>query len=161
MHVGRDDTSRRVRKLLSFGVSNMARPSNTRGASEASGARGRSRRSLRSTGRSGLRSPRWGEARGQCAQTVRPWVRRAEINAGKQPVVSTQEAEEPKRLKHENSWLQWERCSAIADRCEVGTVTQQYDKRNIEGRSADFFGAELDRLGRRPVGSSPNARATR
>ncbi|GAF49449.1 putative transposase [Rhodococcus wratislaviensis NBRC 100605] len=104
MHVGRDDTSRRVRKLRSLGVSNLARPS-------------KCPEELRSFGRARTVAeiaPQHGSQRtaitavaekleASAPETVRPWVRRAEIDAGKRPVVSTQEAEEPKRLKRENS----------------------------------------------------------
>ena len=38
-------------------------------------------------------------------ETVRTWVRRAEVDAGKRPGVTTQEAEELKRLKRENAEL--------------------------------------------------------
>jgi transposase len=38
-------------------------------------------------------------------ETVRTWVRRTEIDAGKRPGVTTEEAEELKRLKRENAEL--------------------------------------------------------
>ena len=38
-------------------------------------------------------------------ETVRTWVRRAEVEAGRRPGVTTQEAEEVKRLKRENAEL--------------------------------------------------------
>lgn len=38
-------------------------------------------------------------------ETVRTWVRRAEVDAGKRPGASTEEAEELRRLKRENAEL--------------------------------------------------------
>ena len=38
-------------------------------------------------------------------ETVRTWVRRAEVDAGNRPGVTTAEAEEMKRLKRENAEL--------------------------------------------------------
>jgi transposase len=62
-------------------------------------------------------------------ETVRTWVRRAEIDAGKRPGVTTAEAEELKRLKRENAELR--RANEILKAAAI------------------FFGAELDRPGRR------------
>jgi transposase len=59
------------------------------------------------------------------AQTLTNWVRRAEVDAGKRPGVSTAEAEEIKRLKRENAELK--RANEI-----------------LKAASA-FFAAELDR----------------
>ena len=58
-------------------------------------------------------------------ETVRTWVRRAEVDAGKRPGVTTAEAEELKRLKRENAELR--RANEI-----------------VKAASA-FFAAELDR----------------
>ena len=58
-------------------------------------------------------------------ETVRKWCRQSEVDAGKRPGVSTEEAAELKRLKRENAELK--RANAIL-------------------RSAStFFAAELDR----------------
>lgn len=46
-------------------------------------------------------------------ETVRTWVRRAEVDAGKRPGVTTEEAEELKRLKRENAELR--RANEMAD----------------------------------------------
>ena len=62
-------------------------------------------------------------------ETVRTWVRRAEVDAGKRPGVTTEEAEELKRLKRENAELR--RANEILKAAAI------------------FFGAELDRPGRR------------
>lgn len=62
-------------------------------------------------------------------ETVRTWVRRAEVDAGKRPGVTTEEAEELKRLKRENTELR--RANEILKAAAI------------------FFGAELDRPGRR------------
>jgi transposase len=59
------------------------------------------------------------------AETVRTWVRRAEVETGKRPGVRTEEAEELKRLKRENAELR--RANEI-----------------LKSASA-FFAAELDR----------------
>ena len=59
------------------------------------------------------------------AETVRKWVRQAEIDGGSRPGVSTDESAELKRLKRENAEL--ERANAI-----------------LKTASA-FFAAELDR----------------
>jgi transposase len=58
-------------------------------------------------------------------ETVRKWCRQAEVDAGKRPGVSTEEAAELKRLKRENAELK--RANAI-----------------LRSASA-FFAAELDR----------------
>lgn len=62
-------------------------------------------------------------------ETVRTWVRRAEVDAGKRPGVTTEEAEELKRLKRE--------------------VAELRRANEILKAAAIFFGAELDRPGRR------------
>lgn len=62
-------------------------------------------------------------------ETVRTWVRRAEVEAGKRPGVSTEEAEELKRLKREVAELR--RANEI-----------------LKAASA-FFAAELDRPAKR------------
>ncbi len=62
-------------------------------------------------------------------ETVRTWVRRAEVDAGQRPGVTTEEAEELKRLKRENAELR--RANGILKAAAI------------------FFGAELDRPGRR------------
>ena len=62
-------------------------------------------------------------------ETVRTWVRRAEVDAGNRPGVTTEEAEELKRLKREVA--------------ELRRATE------ILKAAAIFFGAELDRPGRR------------
>ena len=63
---------------------------------------------------------------GVCApETVRKWCRQSEVDAGKRPGVSTEEAAELKRLKRENAELK--RANAI-----------------LRSASA-FFAAELDR----------------
>ncbi len=62
-------------------------------------------------------------------ETVRTWVRKAEIEAGQRPGVTTAEAEEIKRLKAENAELR--RANEI-----------------LKAASA-FFAAELDRPSRR------------
>jgi transposase len=58
-------------------------------------------------------------------ETVRKWCRQAQVDAGKRPGVSTEEAAELKRLKRENAELK--RANAI-----------------LRSASA-FFAAELDR----------------
>ena len=58
-------------------------------------------------------------------ETVRKWCRQAEVDAGKRPGMSTEEAAELKRLKRENAELK--RANAI-----------------LRSASA-FFAAELDR----------------
>jgi transposase len=59
------------------------------------------------------------------AETVRQWVRRAEIDAGARPGVTSEESAEVKRLRRENAELK--RANAI-----------------LKAASA-FFAAELDR----------------
>jgi transposase len=59
------------------------------------------------------------------AETVRKWVRQAEVDAGSRPGISTEESVELKRLKRENAELR--RANAI-----------------LKTASA-FFAAELDR----------------
>jgi transposase len=62
-------------------------------------------------------------------ETIRSWVRRAEVNAGSRPGVTTDAAAELARLKRENAELR--RANEILK------------------AAAAFFGAELDRPGRR------------
>lgn len=62
-------------------------------------------------------------------ETVRTWVRRAEVDAGDRPGVTSERAEELKRLKRENAELR--RANEILK------------------AAAAFFGAELDRPGKR------------
>jgi transposase len=62
------------------------------------------------------------------AETVRKWVRQAEVNAGARPGVTTEELAEVKRLRRENAELK--RANAI-----------------LKAASA-FFAAELDRPSR-------------
>lgn len=62
-------------------------------------------------------------------ETVRTWVRRAEVDAGQRPGVTTEEAEEIKRLRRE--------------------VAELRRANEILKAAAIFFGAELDRPGRR------------
>jgi transposase len=62
-------------------------------------------------------------------ETVRTWVRRAEVDAGKRPGVTSEEAEELKRLKREVAELR--RANEI-----------------LKAASA-FFAAELDRPAKR------------
>jgi transposase len=59
------------------------------------------------------------------AETLRKWVRQAQINAGTRPGVSSDEAAEVKRLRRENAELR--RANEILK------------------AAAAFFGAELDR----------------
>ena len=63
------------------------------------------------------------------AETVRKWVRRAEVDGGRRPGVTTDAAAELTRLKRENAELR--RANEILK------------------AAAAFFGAELDRPGRR------------
>lgn len=58
-------------------------------------------------------------------ETVRTWVRRAEVDAGQRPGVSSEQSEELKRLKRENAELR--RANEILKAAAI------------------FFGAELDR----------------
>lgn len=62
-------------------------------------------------------------------ETVRTWVRRAEVDAGNRPGVTTEQAEEITRLKRE--------------------VAELRRANEILKAAAIFFGAELDRPGRR------------
>ena len=62
-------------------------------------------------------------------ETIRSWVRRSEVNAGSRPGVTTDAAAELTRLKRENAELR--RANEILK------------------AAAAFFGAELDRPGRR------------
>lgn len=62
-------------------------------------------------------------------ETLRTWVRRAEVEFGRRPGVSSEQCEELKRLKRENAELR--RANEILK------------------AAAAFFGAELDRPGRR------------
>lgn len=63
------------------------------------------------------------------AETVRKWVRRAEVEAGTRPGVTIEQAAEVAKLKRENAELR--RANEILK------------------AAAAFFGAELDRPGRR------------
>ena len=63
------------------------------------------------------------------AETVRTWVRRVEVDAGRRPGVTTDASAEFARLKRENAELR--RANEILK------------------AAAAFFGAELDRPGRR------------
>jgi len=69
------------------------------------------------------------EKLGPTPETVRKWVRRAEIDGGARPGVTSEEAAEIKRLKRENAELR--RSNEI-----------------LKAASA-FFGAELDRQSKR------------
>jgi transposase len=62
---------------------------------------------------------------GASAETVRKWVRRAEVDAGTRPGLSSEEHAEIKRLRRENAELR--RANEILK------------------AAAAFFGAELDR----------------
>lgn len=62
-------------------------------------------------------------------ETVRTWVRRAEVDQGDRPGVTTEHAAEVARLKRENAELR--RANEILKAAAI------------------FFGAELDRPGRR------------
>jgi len=63
------------------------------------------------------------------AETLRTWVRRAEVDAGRRPGVTSEAAVELARLRRENAELR--RANEILK------------------AAAAFFGAELDRPGRR------------
>jgi transposase len=65
------------------------------------------------------------EKLGPTAETVRKWVRRAEIDGGARPGRTTDELEELKRLRRENAELR--------------------RANDILKAAASFFGAELDR----------------
>ena len=69
------------------------------------------------------------EKSGMTAETLRKWVRQAEIDGGKRPGVSSQESERVRRLERENRELR--RANEILK------------------AAAAFFGAELDRLPKR------------
>jgi transposase len=69
------------------------------------------------------------EKLGPTAETVRKWVRRAEIDGGLRPGRTSEETEELKRLRRENAELR--RANDILKAASV------------------FFGAELDRQSRR------------
>jgi transposase len=58
-------------------------------------------------------------------EMVRMWVRRAEVDAGQRPGVSSEQSEELKRLERENAEL-----------CRANEILKA---------AAIFFGAELDR----------------
>lgn len=75
-----------------------------------------------------------------CAETVRKWVRQAQVDAGARPGTTTEESAELKRLRRDNAELR--RANAI-----------------LKTASA-FFAAELDRPARKLPGSSPIIRAT-
>lgn len=62
-------------------------------------------------------------------ETVRTWIRRAEVDGGSRPGVTTEQAAEVARLKRENAELR--RANEILKAAAI------------------FFGAELDRPGRR------------
>ena len=63
------------------------------------------------------------------AETVRKWVRQAEVDAGNRPGVTTEESAELKRLRRENAELR--------------------RANDILKAAASFFGAELDRQSKR------------
>jgi transposase len=69
------------------------------------------------------------EKLGPTAETVRKWVRRAEIDGGLRPGRTSEETEELKRLRRENAELR--------------------RANDILKAAASFFGAELDRQSRR------------
>lgn len=62
-------------------------------------------------------------------ETLRTWVRRAEVDAGRRPGLASEQSEELRRLRRENAELR--RANEILK------------------AAAAFFGAELDRPGRR------------
>jgi len=62
---------------------------------------------------------------GASAETVRKWVRRAEVEAGQRPGVTSEDSEQIKKLRRENAELR--RANEILK------------------AAAAFFGAELDR----------------
>lgn len=55
--------------------------------------------------RSGRRSRRWRPSRAGCAETVRKWVRQAQIDAGDRPGVNGDESAEVRKLRAENREL--------------------------------------------------------
>ncbi len=69
------------------------------------------------------------EKSGMTAETLRKWVRQAEIDVGKRPGVNSQESDRMRRLERENRELR--RANEILK------------------AAAAFFGAELDRLPKR------------
>lgn len=69
------------------------------------------------------------------AETVRTWVRKAEVDAGQRPGVTSDEPAEIKRLKAENAELRW--------------------ANEILKAASAFFAAELDRP------AKPNSRISR
>ena len=75
-----------------------------------------------------------------CAETVRKWVRQAQVDGGSRPGATTEESAELKRLKRENAELR--RANSI-----------------LKTASA-FFAAELDRPQHSSPGSSLIIRAT-
>lgn len=108
----RIDTSRRVRRLPSLGGSGTWEDRASTPRSFADARCGWSQMSRRSTGRSGLRSARWpASSEFGAPETVRTWVRRAEVDACKRPGVTSDDAEELKRLKREVAQLSAERFS--------------------------------------------------
>ena len=93
------------------------------------------RRRPRRCGWSGLYGPSWGPSPGRCigwraqlgygVESVRLWVRQADVDEGQVPGVSTSDAARMKALEQENRELK--RANEILK------------------RAASFFGAELDR----------------
>lgn len=82
------------------------------------------------TGRSGPRSPRWPRKLGiGTAETLRQWVRQAEVDGGQRPGVTTDQAAELVRLRRENAELR--RANEILK------------------AASTFFAAELDRPAKR------------
>ena len=69
------------------------------------------------------------EKLGPTAETVRKWVRRAEVDGGVRPGRTSSESEELKRLRRENAELR--------------------RANDILKAAASFFGAELDRQSKR------------
>jgi len=63
------------------------------------------------------------------AETLRKWVRQAEVDAGQRPGVTSEDSAEIKRLKRENAELR--------------------RANDILKAAASFFGAELDRQSRK------------
>lgn len=74
------------------------------------------------------------------AETVRQWVRQAEVDTGARPGTTNDETAELKRLRRENA--------------ELKRTTS-----TLKAASA-FFAAEIDRRAADPGSSSPNTRAT-
>ena len=73
------------------------------------------------------------------AETLRKWVRRAEIDDGRRPGLTSQEHAEIKRLKRENAEL-------------------RRANETLKAAASAFFAAELDRPQTRSSGSSPSTR---